>query len=202
LLGATFSKQGAKMQPGSVLSLGEMPFYYYTDPEGDQVALPCTERMLSSKTAELVAKHRFIPLLSIKGRPEVRLAGFTSLAGGLLAGPWKPVTKSTPPPAQAPPEAEKEPEAEAESEAAPEAAAEAEAAPAGEDTTESQPAEEAVAAEGESKAEAGDPELDKLLASLSEEPTAPAEPQAATEGGAEEPEMDPELAKLLKELGS
>src|SRR5262249_34857815 len=36
LLGLTFSQQGARMQPGSVLTLGEMPFYYYTDADGDQ----------------------------------------------------------------------------------------------------------------------------------------------------------------------
>jgi predicted component of type VI protein secretion system len=40
LLGATFSQQGEKMKPGSVLSLGDMPFYYYTDADGDQTALP------------------------------------------------------------------------------------------------------------------------------------------------------------------
>ena len=64
LLGATFSQEGAKMKPGSVLTLGEMPFYYYTDAEGEQTALPCTERMLSSKMAEMVSKHHFMPMLS------------------------------------------------------------------------------------------------------------------------------------------
>jgi len=92
LLGLTFSQQGAKMKPGSVLGLGDMPFYYYTDADGDQTALPCTERMLSSKAAELVSKHRFMPVLSIKNRPEVRLAGFTSLADTQLAGPWQAAT--------------------------------------------------------------------------------------------------------------
>src|SRR5437868_8484128 len=95
LLGATFSQQGDKMKPGSILSLGEMPFYYYTDSDGDQTALPCTERMLSSKMAEGVMKYRFMPMLSIKGQPEVRLGGFGSLAGAALAGPWKPVTASS-----------------------------------------------------------------------------------------------------------
>ena len=71
------------MKPGSVLTLGEMPFYYYTDSDGDQTALPCTERMLSSKMAELVSKHRFMPMLSMKGRPEVRLGGFGALSGGV-----------------------------------------------------------------------------------------------------------------------
>ena len=198
LLGATFARQGAQMQPGTILSLGEMPFYYYTDADGDQTALPCTERMLSSKTADLVSKHRFMPLLSIKGRPEVRLGGFGSLAGGLLSGPWKPVTKSSPsapPPAEAPaPEAKETSEPETESE--PEA-------------TETQPASgerdstDNSTAEPEAKAESSDQELDNLLASLTEEAAPAADQPAAEAAGSEaEPEIDPELAKLLKELGS
>jgi type VI secretion system ImpB/VipA family protein len=184
LLGATFSQQGDKMKPGSVLSIGDMPFYYYTDSDGDQTALPCAERMLSSKMAELVSKHRFMPMLSIKSQPEVRLGGFGALTGGVLAGSWKPVTESSP-----------EPEAEAPAEEKTE-------------TTEEAPAESAEtpseeAAEPTAEAPASDPELDKLLAELNPEPAAEeakteeAAP-AATEG---EPEMDPELAKLLKELG-
>jgi type VI secretion system protein ImpC len=182
LLGATFTQQGAKMQPGSVLTLGEMPFYYYTDAEGDQTALPCTERMLTSKAAEMVSAHRVMPLLSIKGRPEVRLAGFVAVTGKPLAGPWQPVTESS-------------------SEA--EAAAEAEPAPE-EPVAETAVQEEAQTEETEQPAAAepaADPELDKLLADLSQE-TAPAETPAETpqgEGG--EAEMDPELAKLLKDLG-
>lgn len=177
LLGATFSQQGAKMQPGSVLSLGEMPFYYYTDSDGDQTALPCTERMLSSRMAELVNKHRFMPLLSMKGRPEVRLAGFSSIAGGPLAGPWKPVTESSAAEAEAEPAKTEE-----EAPAAQEAAA---------------PAEPAEAA---AEAQPVDPELDKLLASLNEE-TAPAAPADQAPQAEEEQPIDPELAKLLKDLG-
>jgi type VI secretion system ImpB/VipA family protein len=177
LLGATFSQQGDKMKPGSVLSIGEMPFYYYTDSDGDQTALPCTERMLSSKMAELVSKLRFMPMLSIKGQPEIRLGGLGSVAGGPMAGSWKPVTVSSDAPAAA------------------EAPAEA--------ATEETPAESAEApAEAAAEAPASDPELDKLLADLNPEPAAEEakteEAAPATEG---EAEMDPELAKLLKELG-
>ena len=202
LLGATFSKQGAKMQPGSVLTLGDMPFYYYTDSDGDQTALPCTERMLSSKMAEAVSQHRFMPLLSIKGRPEVRLAGFGSLAGSVLAGPWRPVTGSSPSAAKTAPVAEPvQPESEPEP-------APAEEAPSAIETEEAQDAQSAEAAaetpqpveERPAREENVDPELDKLLAEFNEEPTpAPAAEAAAGENA--EPEIDPELAKLLKELG-
>ena len=191
LLGATFSQQGDKMKPGSVLSIGEMPFYFYTDSDGDQTALPCTERMLSSRMAELVSKHRFMPMLSIKGQPEVRLGGFGSLAGGVLGGAWKPVTESSD---AAPAEAEAPAEEKAEENA--EAAETTEEAPA--DSAET-PAE--TAAEPAAETPASDPELDKLLAELNPEPAAE---EAKTEEAATpeaEPEVDPELAKLLKELG-
>jgi predicted component of type VI protein secretion system len=188
LLGATFSQQGDKMKPGTVLSIGDMPFYYYTDSDGDQTALPCTERMLSSKMADLVSKHRFMPMLSIKGQPEVRLGGFGSLAGKPLAGPWQPVTASTPEPAPEP-EA-KTPKAEAE---------EAEAAETDETSTE---ATTETAAEAANESPASDPELDKLLADLNPEASAePAKTEESAPAAEAESEMDPELAKLLKELG-
>jgi type VI secretion system protein ImpC len=189
LLGMTFNQQGAKMKPGSVLGLGDMPFYYYTDAEGDETALPCTERMLSSKLAELVIKHRFMPMLSMKGQPEVRLGGFGSLAGGVLAGPWKPVTEtSDETPAE---EAKAESDDETDTEAQPE--------------TSDQSAEAAAEAQTESPTEetsGGDAELDKLLADLGGDntPTEAAAETTPNESG--EPEVDPELAKLLNELGS
>jgi type VI secretion system protein ImpC len=182
LLGATFSQQGDKMKPGSVLSIGDMPFYYYTDSDGDQTALPCTERMLSSKMAELVSKLRFMPMLSMKGQPEIRLGGLGSLAGGPLAGSWKPVTASSDAPAAAA-EAPAEEKTEAATE---EASAESTEAP----------------AEAAAEAPASDPELDKLLADLNPEPAAEeAKTEEAAPAAEGEAEMDPELAKLLKELG-
>jgi len=192
LLGATFSQQGAKMKTGSVLTLGDMPFYYYTDSDGDQTALPCTERMLSSKMAELVGKHRFIPMLSMKGRTEVRLGGFGSLNGGPLSGSWQPVTASSASPA--------EPAAAAEEEAAePEKVEEEAIEPAAETAEATEPAADTT--EPAAETPAADAELDTLLAGLNEE-TAPATPAADAAPEAEaEPEVDPELAKLLKELG-
>src|SRR5882724_8173195 len=171
LLGTTFSQQGAKMKPGSILTLNEMPFYFYTDSDGDQTALPCTERMLSSKMAELVRKHRFMPLLSIKGQPEVRLGGFGSVAGGPLAGPWQPVdaTKAkTPEPEEAPEPEEKE------------------------EASEASETSDATAESAEPAAESSgsDPELDKLLASLSEDTTPAAPAEEAASGENAEPEMD------------
>src|SRR5205823_8704277 len=112
----TYSPPSPGMKPRPVLTLREMPFYYYPDADNDQIALPCTERMLSSKMAELVLKCRFMPMLSMKGTPEVRLGGFRSLAGANLAGPWQPVAASSAAPAAPEPVEE---EAPAEEEAAP-----------------------------------------------------------------------------------
>lgn len=191
LAGATFSQQGAKMKLGTVLTLGEMPFYYYTDSDGDQTALPCTERMLSSKLAELVGRHRFIPMLSMKGRPEVRLAGFGSLAGGELAGPWQPA--ATIPDSDSMPSRSKESE-ETETE---QEVGESEEKGGSDESTE--PAAD-TSAESTGEAAAGDPELDKLLAGLGDDADPAAPPAEAAEDENTGPEVDPELTKLLKEL--
>ncbi|MDX1948744.1 MAG: type VI secretion system contractile sheath large subunit [Pirellulaceae bacterium] len=173
-LGQTFLKAGAmkKMSLGSILSVNEMPYYYFTDADGDQVALPCTERLVSVDLSTHVTKQCFMPILAIKGKPEVRLGGFQSLLGKPLAGPWAPVV-ITP-----------------SGVAAPAAAPAAEAAPAAVEAP--APAPEAAAA--------ADAELDALLASLGGGDTAPAPAAApaADAGGAEE--MDPALAALLADL--
>ncbi len=92
LLGKTFVDQGLSgMKLGSQTTLGDVPFYYYTDPDGDQVALPSTERMVSEATAVHIISQHFMPVVSIRGRPEVRLGSFISLGGAQLAGPWAPL---------------------------------------------------------------------------------------------------------------
>ncbi len=104
LLGQTFSKQGLKkMNLGSILSVGDMPYYFYTDKDGDQVALPCTERLLNVRTAGEVSSAGFIPVLSILNRNEVKLGSFQSFSGRTLAGPWPgKVEQQLPPVAQKP----------------------------------------------------------------------------------------------------
>jgi type VI secretion system protein ImpC len=92
LLAKTFSEQGLSgMQLGSVMLQGDIPFHYYTDEHGDQIALPGTERLVTESVAAHIASQNFMPVFSIRGRPEIRLGSFTSLAGADLAGPWAPV---------------------------------------------------------------------------------------------------------------
>ncbi len=92
LLGRTFSEQGIPgMRLGTVMSIGDVPFYYYTDDEGDQIALPSTERLVPESIAAHIMSQNFMPVLCIRGRPEIRLGSFQSLAGNDLAGPWSPL---------------------------------------------------------------------------------------------------------------
>jgi type VI secretion system protein ImpC len=205
LLGETCLKQGLKkMNLGSVMSAGEMPYTYYTDADGDQVALPCTERLLSVDLAAHVASQRFMPVVSIRGRPEVRLGSFQSLAGKSLAGPWAPVTvnwSSAPSaaPAAASPVPAPEPvaaapvvapiAAPAQPAATLSAATQSAATPSA--PTEPAPASEAPASN--SPASNADAELDALLASLDSLGTEPV-PSAGSD------EMDPGLAALLADL--
>lgn len=93
VLGQNFRDNGlAGMQLGSILTVDDIPFYYFNDEHGDQVALPCTERLVNVRTAQQVTAQGVIPVLSIQGRSEVRLGGMHSVAGAPLAGPWAPVS--------------------------------------------------------------------------------------------------------------
>jgi len=170
-----------------------MPYYVYTDTDGEQIALPCTERLYTERQAVQVATYRVMPLLSLRGRPEVRLGGFTSLAGTPLAGFWGiPALRSAPPPlsppAASPPPAEASaPEASAPAEA--DASVDLDALLAGLATDTPAAAEESAAPEPADAAQTAADDLDALLASLNAEPP-PAEPDAT------EPDLDALLASL------
>jgi len=193
LLAQTWARQGSKMQLGSVMTVGDMPYYVYTDTDGEQIALPCTERLYTERQAVQVATYRVMPLLSLRGRPEVRLGGFTSLAGTPLAGFWGiPALRSAPPPlsppAASPPPAEASaPEASAPAEA--DASVDLDALLAGLATDTPAAAEESAAPEPADAAQTAADDLDALLASLNAEPP-PAEPDAT------EPDLDALLASL------
>lgn len=91
MLGQTFAQQGLKkMQLGSILSFDDMPYHFYTDADGDQIALPCTDRLLPQRMAQVVVDSGYIPVLSMQGQPVVRLGSIQSVAGVELAGPWPP----------------------------------------------------------------------------------------------------------------
>lgn len=194
LLAESFGQQGAKMKLGTVMGVGDIAYYVYIGPDGDQVALPCTERLYTERQAVVVTNYGVMPLLSLRGRPELRLGSFASLAGPALAGFWAPVTitpQGARPAAAAPVVSgvvETAAEAEPPEEQTPEPAAEAatddlDALLAG--LSAPAPAEPAP----EAAPEAGMDDLDALLASLN----APPEPPAAD---ATEQDLDALLASL------
>jgi pilus assembly protein FimV len=109
LLAATRAAGGKNMRLGDITSVGDMPFHFVTDRHGDQVALPCVERnMTEPKIAASVARG-IMPLIAPRGRDEVRLGSFQSVAGEIIAGMWMadpprpaPVAAAAPKPAVAP----------------------------------------------------------------------------------------------------
>ena len=169
----TGTKTGTKMTPGLVSVIGDMPYYVYTPPDGDQVALPCTERLWSERQVARASAWNAMPVVSLRGRPEVRLAGTGSVAGSALAGFW-----ASEPPAEPAPEPEAAPEADATGEPAATADTDLDALLSGLD------------GDAESEAEpAGDADLDALLSSLG------AEPEPAADGETET-DLDALLASL------
>ena len=107
LLAQSFRANGKGMNLGSVMGLGGIPYHFVTDRHGDQVQLPCTERNLTEKTVEAVMARGLMPVVSIRGRDEIRLASFQALGGGTVLGPWSDVP---PPPPTAPKAAAPEPD--------------------------------------------------------------------------------------------
>jgi type VI secretion system protein ImpC len=212
LVAETWRRQGKAMQLGAIANVGELPVYVYQDIDGEQIALPCTERLFSERHATHVASTGVNPVVSLRGRPEVRLGGFASLAGGTMAGPWAPleIKPPAPPPAPSPPPAPATPPKTAEPAPAPKPAEPPEPAPAAapspapaaapppapaaapppapapQATAPTAPAASPPAPE---PATAGADDLDALLASLNAEP-----PPAAA--GATEPDLDALLASL------
>lgn len=76
------------MSLGSIMSLNDMPFHYMTDQYGDQVALPCTERLLTVSSAADVVARGFMPVISVQGQNIVKLGSFQAVGGGELLGIW------------------------------------------------------------------------------------------------------------------
>lgn len=102
LLAKSFRKNGPSLGLGSIMSLGGMPYHFVKDRYGDQVQLPCTERNLTQASTQATIARGYMPVISVKGRDEVRLGSFNALNGAPVLGFWTDV----PPPAEAPAPAE------------------------------------------------------------------------------------------------
>ena len=98
LLARSFKQNGASMGLGQIMSLGDIPFHYVNDRFGDQVALPCTERNINLDKIALAQERGFMAVSAVKGRDEIRLTSFLSLAGKEILGPWAGVPAPEPSP--------------------------------------------------------------------------------------------------------
>ena len=86
-LGLSYREQGLNgMNIHSNMTIREMPFYYYTDSDGDQIALPCTEQLFTETQISQIISQNLIPIVSIKGQTEVQIGSWISLNGKNLAG--------------------------------------------------------------------------------------------------------------------
>lgn len=102
LLAQGWAQQGAKIKLGSIMGVGDIPYFVYTGEDREQIALPCTERLYTERQAVQVNTYGVMPLICLRGRPELRLASFASVAGRPLAGFWGRVEIKPPAPAAPP----------------------------------------------------------------------------------------------------
>ena len=176
---------------GRTLSIGDLPFHYFVDAEGDQIALPCTERFIDVDTAARLRGLGITALLAHKGQPELRMAGLDTVNGTTLAlqGMPKPAARSS---------VSVGVQSKPRDDSAPARAAASADADASSDTDSDAPS---------SDGSAGDGSLDDLLADLGgsdDAPTAEAGDEAPADDtpAADDPDagMDPELAALLASL--
>lgn len=78
----------------------DMPYHVTEDRHGDQVQLPCTSRAMTSAAVAAVEAAGVIPIVSTKGRDEVRVGAYQTLSGRALPAPSTP-NRPTPPPSGA-----------------------------------------------------------------------------------------------------
>lgn len=180
---------------GKTMSIGDLPFHYFVDADGDQVALPCTERLINADTAARIRQLGIGALMAHKGQPELRAFGLDTVSGAALAlaGLGKPAAtrvgvttgiKTRMEPGEAP---------------APRPAR----ASADEDSGSDASADDTSSDDSSSDSGSSDSDLDALLASLGDDSGSSEESSSDTssdDSSSSDEEMDPELAALLKSL--
>lgn len=92
LLAQSFSEVGWQMRPGMHQDIDGLPLHVFK-PDGESVATPCAEALLTEPAIERMLELGMMPLVSPVGRDAVHLARFQSLADPptALAGPWTAV---------------------------------------------------------------------------------------------------------------
>jgi type VI secretion system protein ImpC len=89
LLGQTFSDEGWEFRPGSRSEITGMPIHIYTE-DGESRTKPCAEVLMTQTAAEEMLEKGFMPLISLKDQPVVRVLRFQSFTDPptALAGRW------------------------------------------------------------------------------------------------------------------
>jgi type VI secretion system protein ImpC len=89
LLGEAFRAEGWQMQPAGYGELGDLPVHVFKA-DGETQTKACAEVWLSERAAGRVLAAGLVPLVSIKGRDTVRVAGLQSVRAdsAALAGAW------------------------------------------------------------------------------------------------------------------
>ncbi|MFZ1160605.1 MAG: type VI secretion system contractile sheath large subunit [Candidatus Sulfotelmatobacter sp.] len=89
LLAQSFGESGWDLRPGQRSELDRLPVHIYQH-EGASEVKPCAEAQMTLDTADQIMECGLMPLASIKGKDEVRLIRFQSIAQPLraLAARW------------------------------------------------------------------------------------------------------------------
>jgi type VI secretion system protein ImpC len=70
---------------GAPLTIDDLPFHHYVDEHGDSVALPCTDRLMSTHVASLLREAGINAVMAHKGEALVRFNGLEAINGDGLA---------------------------------------------------------------------------------------------------------------------
>ncbi|MEP6739917.1 MAG: type VI secretion system contractile sheath large subunit [Caldimonas sp.] len=183
---------------GATLSVGDLPFHYVVDSDGDQVPLPTTERLINLAKAEMLRRVGIDALMAHKGQPELRIAGLDTMNGETMSLPGMPkpavrMAFTTSIQGKMASDDDEKPAKGSKGKKA--------AAPADDDGEETADASSDDSASSDDAGSSDDSGLDDLLSSLGDGGDSSGGDDAApAEDAAEEGEMDPDLAALLKSL--
>lgn len=166
---------------GGAPVVDDLPFHHVVDAEGDSIALPCTERFLSTAAVSTLAGWGVGALVAHKGEARVRLSGLSGVAAAGSASR-----------AEGRSGVQLQVQGRAPERAAPAVSGRAAAAP----DVDALPEADTDTDHDAPPAPAGDDDLDALLASLGGDDEAEAVSPKADDDG-----MDVDLDELLKSLG-
>jgi type VI secretion system protein ImpC len=186
---------------GGTPTVNDLPFHHFVDADGDSIALPSTERYMSTAAVSALSAYGIGALVAHKGEPTVRLSGLGGIAAAgaaSKAGARAGIEMSL---------KSKLAEPEARAGAGRGAGGDGDDAEAASDaaTGDTDDLLAGLGGDDAASADAGTDDLDALLASLggsdddAGSDDTPADDSASSDSL--EAEMDPELAELLKSLG-